>query len=418
VMGSLLVLAGSTADRVGRRRTFQTGLVVFALGSLSCSLAPSLAWLVAARVLQAVGGSMLNPVAMSIITNTFTDARERARAIGVWGGVVGVSTALGPVVGGLLVETVGWRAIFWINVPIAVAAFVACALFVPESRAPHGRAFDAVGQVLVIVLFASLTTGFIEAPNAGWTSTQTMLTFALSAASLAVLVPYELRRPQPLVDPRFFRSIPFSGAVATGVCAFAAFAGFLFLNTLYLQVALGWPPLRAGLATLPMALLTLVLAPVAGRIVGSVGPRVPLVAGGVGLAVGGLLLTRLSLHTPLWQLLLAYVVIGAGFGMVNPPITNSAVSGMPRTQAGVAAAIASTSRQLGQSLGVAVIVSLVVSAVSGPFAQSFPQASHVGWWIVVGCGVVVTALGVLTTTPHALATARRTAERVDPAPAR
>src|SRR3954454_9101944 len=139
VLASLLILAGSTADRVGRRRIFQIGLVVFGIGSLLCGLAPSLGWLIVFRMMQAVGGSMLNPVAMSIITNTFTEPRERARAIGVWGGVVGFSMALGPLLGGFLVASLGWRSIFWINVPVGIAAIVLAALYVPESRAAHPR---------------------------------------------------------------------------------------------------------------------------------------------------------------------------------------------------------------------------------------------------------------------------------------
>ncbi len=168
VLASLLMLSGSTADRVGRRRTFQTGLVIFTLGSLLCSLAPGLGWLVAFRAVQAVGGSMLNPVAMSIITNTFTEPRERARAIGVWGGVVGLSMALGPVIGGALVASVGWRSIFWINIPVGIAAVVLSARFVPESKAPRARRLDPVGQVLVIAVLASLTYAIIEGPKAGF----------------------------------------------------------------------------------------------------------------------------------------------------------------------------------------------------------------------------------------------------------
>ena len=173
VLASLLLLSGSTADRLGRRRTFQVGLLLFVAGSLLCSLAPTLGWLIAARALQGVGGSMLNPVAMSIITNVFTDPRERARAIGAWGAVVGISLALGPIVGGALTESVGWRAIFWINVPIGLAAVVLTALYVPESRAPRARRVDPVGQVLVIVTLASLTYAIIEGPRAGWSSVQT-----------------------------------------------------------------------------------------------------------------------------------------------------------------------------------------------------------------------------------------------------
>ncbi len=230
VLASLLLLAGSTADRVGRRRTFQTGLLVFAGSSLLCSLAPTLGWLIAARMLQAVGASMLNPVAMSIITNVFTDPRERARAIGAWGAVVGVSLALGPVVGGALTETAGWRAIFWINVPIGLAACLLSAVFVPESRAARPRRIDPVGQVLVIVTLASLTYAIIAAPRAGWSSPQTLGLLALSAAALLGLLLYEPRRRDPLIELRFFRSAPFSGATLIAVSAFAAFSGFLLLN--------------------------------------------------------------------------------------------------------------------------------------------------------------------------------------------
>ncbi|MGP4097871.1 MFS transporter [Nonomuraea sp. KM90] len=418
VLASLLMLAGSTGDRVGRRRTFQTGLVLFTLGSLMCSLAPTLGWLIAARALQAVGGSMLNPVAMSIITNTFTEPRERARAIGVWGGVVGVSMALGPLVGGSLVDSVGWQAIFWINIPVGVAAFVLCALFVPESRAPRPRRVDPIGQVLVIVALATLTYAFIEAPEAGWSSPRTLGCFAVAALALACLVPYELRRAEPLIDLRFFRSAPFAGATVIAVCAFAALGGFLFVNTLYLQDVLGLSALHAGLYTVPMAALTVVCAPLSGRIVANAGTRVPLVLAGATMAASGLIMTGLAADTPTWRLMAAYVLFGLGFGMVNAPITNTAVSGMPRAQAGVAAAVASTSRQIGQSLGVAVIGSLVTSAVSGSFATGFPAASRVGWWIIVGCGAAVVLLGILTTTGWAHGSAARTAERLAHAPDR
>jgi EmrB/QacA subfamily drug resistance transporter len=188
VLASLLMLSGSTADRLGRRRTFQTGLVVFTAGSLLCSLAPGLGWLIAFRMVQAVGASMLNPVAMSIITNVFTEPRERARAIGVWGGVVGISLGLGPVVGGVLIETVGWRSIFWINIPIGLAAIALTARFVPESRAPRPRRVDALGQLLVMVVLASLTYAIIEAPQAGWASATTLGLFALAFVATGTLL--------------------------------------------------------------------------------------------------------------------------------------------------------------------------------------------------------------------------------------
>jgi EmrB/QacA subfamily drug resistance transporter len=411
VLASLLILSGSTGDRLGRRRTFQTGLVLFTLGSLLCSLAPGLGWLVGARMIQAIGGSMLNPVAMSIITNTFTDPRERARAIGVWGGVIGISMSLGPVLGGVLVASVGWQAIFWVNVPVGIAAMVLAGLFVPESRAPKPRKVDPFGQLLVIVLLAALTYGIIQAPQAGWLSAQTLGCFALSAVALAALLVYEPRRDEPLIDVRFFRSVPFSGAALIAIAAFGSLAGFLFLNTLYLQDVRGFSAVHAGLYTLPTALLTLVLAPQSGRIVGNRGPRIPLVVAGVAFAASSLVLATLTASTSTAVLITAYVLFGIGFGMVNAPITNTAVSGMPRSQAGVAAAVASTSRQVGSSLGVAVIGAVVTSSVHGSFKSGFPVASHSGWWITFGCAVVILALGILTTGAWARASAARTAAR-------
>jgi EmrB/QacA subfamily drug resistance transporter len=413
VLASLLMAAGSTADRLGRRRTFQTGLVVFTAGSLLCSLAPGLGWLIAFRMVQAVGASMLNPVAMSIITNVFTEPRERARAIGVWGGVVGISLGLGPVVGGVLIETVGWRSIFWINIPIGITAIVLTARFVPESRAPRARRVDAVGQLLVIVALASLTYAIIEAPQAGWTSPTTLGLFALSFSAIGMLVAYEPRRVDPLLELRFFRSAPFSGATVIAVSAFGGFSGFLFLNTLYLQEVRGLSALQAGLCTLPLAVMTLIFAPLSGRLVGSRGPRLPLLAAGAAMCAGALMLVSLGADTSLSWVLASYVVFGLGFGLVNAPITNTALSGMPRSQAGVAAAIASTSRQVGAALGVAVVGSVLSSGLSGPLATGFVEASHAAWWIVAGCGLSVLGIGALTSGPWAVGTTSRTAGLFD-----
>jgi EmrB/QacA subfamily drug resistance transporter len=415
VLASLLMLSGSTADRLGRRRTFQTGLVIFTVGSLLCSLAPGLGWLIVFRMMQAVGGSMLNPVAMSIITNVFTDAKERAQAIGLWGGVIGLSLALGPIAGGTLVDTIGWRSIFWINVPIGVAAVVLTALFVPESRAERARRIDPVGQVFVLVMLATVTYAIIEGPGRGWTSPLILGLFVCSAASLVGLVRYEQRRFEPLIDPRFFRSVPFSAATIIAICAFSSLAGFLFLNTLYLQNVRDFSPFKAGLTTLPFAAMMLIFAPISGRIVGRRGTRLPLVVAGVAMTVAGLMLTNLTNTTPIWWLITTYLVFGVGFAMVNAPITNTAVSGMPRSQAGVAAAVASTSRQVGQSFGVAIIGSVVVSSIHGAFEKSFAPASHVGWLIIVGCGLTVLALGLISSGARAQASAADVKATMEPA---
>ena len=415
VLASLLMLSGSTADRVGRRRTFQAGLAVFTAGSLLCSLAPSLGWLIAFRMVQAVGGSMLNPVAMSIITNTFTDQRERARAIGVWGAVFGLSMALGPVAGGALVDSVGWRGIFWVNIPVGIAAIVLCALFVPESRADRARRPDPVGQVLLIVLLASLTYAIIEGPSRGWGSPLIAGLFGLAAVALAVFVPYELRRTEPLLNPRFFGSAPFAGATVTAVIAFAALGGFLFLNTLYLQDVRGFSALTAGLYLLPMAATMAVCAVLSGRLVAARGARIPLVVSGLGFITGGILLSMITNHSSPGFLLPSYVIFGIGIGLVNAPITNSAVSGMPRQQAGVAAGVASTSRQVGTSLGVAVMGSVLSGNLHGGMRAGFVAASRPGWFIVAACGAVTLILGLVTTGPWALRTAKRTADLLSPA---
>ncbi|MBA2949140.1 MFS transporter [Streptomyces himalayensis] len=416
VLASLLMLAGSTADRIGRRRVFRTGLVVFTVGSALCSLAPSLELLVVFRMVQAVGGSMLNPVAMSIITNTFTEPRERARAIGVWGGVVGISMAAGPLIGGLLVESVGWRSIFWMNVPVGVAALLLTARYVPESRAPKPRRADPVGQLLVITLLGCLTYAIIEAPAEGLTSPAILTCAAVVLGALAGLLVYEPRRSEPLIDLRFFRSAPFSGATGIAVSAFAALGGFLFLSTLYLQQVRGLDALHAGLWMLPMAVMCLVCAPLSGRLVGSRGPRVPLLVAGVAMTASGVLFAAFEAETADTTLFLGYVLFGVGFGFVNAPITNTAVAGMPRAQAGVAAAVASTSRQIGATLGVAVIGAVLAAGVDGSaYRDTFVDAARPAWWIITACGLAVLVVGALTSGAWARRTARRTAERLETA---
>ena len=414
VLACFLMLAGATGDRVGRRRTFQVGLGLFGLGSLLCSLAPSIGWLIAARAIQGLGGTMLNPVAMSIVTNVFTDPRERARAIGIWGSVVGISLGLGPVLGGVLTETVGWRAIFWVNVPVVLGAIVATARYVPESRAPRWRRPDPVGQVLVVALLASVVTGVIEGPRAGWGSPLILGLAVLALVALVALLVWERHCRDPLIELRFFSSVPFSSATVVAVCAFASFASFLFLSTLYLQDVRGLSALHAGLALLPAAVTATICATLSGRLVASRGPRTPLVLAGILTTVVAVVIALVGPTTPMWVLPVAYGVYGVGFGLVNPPITNTAVSGMPRSQAGVAAAVASTSRQIGSSLGVAVSGTVVAASVTVATGVS------AAWWVVAAATLVIAIVGMLATTSRARVTADRVADLFaeEPTPAR
>jgi EmrB/QacA subfamily drug resistance transporter len=349
VLACFLVLAGSTADRVGRRRVFQSGLAAFGLGSLLCALAPGIGWLIAARVLQGAGGTMLNPVALAIIANTFTDPAERARAIGVFGSMSGLALALGPILGGALVDAFGWHSVFWVNVPVVAAALVCTALFVPESRAPRARRFDPVGQALVILVLGSVVYAIIESGALGWTSPVIASLLAVAASGAAVIAAYERRRADPLLDLRLVRSVPFSSAVLMALCALCGFEAFLFVTTLYLQDVRGMPTLTAGLCLLP---------------------------------------------------------VGAG------PITNTAVSGMPRSMAGLAGSLASAGRQAGTTLGAAIAGTITGTALARG-GTAFTSAEHGVWWMVTGLGLSIVVLGLLSTAPRALATASRAGARAD-----
>ncbi|AZP36971.1 MFS transporter [Acidipropionibacterium acidipropionici] len=341
VLASLMLLSGSMADRLGRRRIFSLGLLLFGLGSALCSVATGPAMLIATRALQAIGGSMLNPVAMAIITNTYPDARRRARAIGVWGAVV-----------------------------------------------------DVGGQLLGILVMATLSFAIITGGEQGFDHIQVLASAAIGALALAAFILVERHTAEPLLDLRYFRSVPFSAATVVAVLLFMAFSGFMFVATLYLQDDLGKSPLHAGLLTMPIALGNALLAPVSGRIVGRRGPRPSMVAGAVALAVGGVMLTLLGPSTPLWYFVLAGFFVGGANGVTNSAITSTAVSGMPAARSGVAASIASTGRQVGQSLGVAILGASLNTGLTSHAA--FTDAARPGWFMIIGLALAIGALGVIS----------------------
>jgi EmrB/QacA subfamily drug resistance transporter len=403
VLASFLLLAGSTADRIGRRRVFLTGLVLFGLGSLLCGLAPGVGWLIGARAVQAVGGTMLNPVAMAIVATTFPDRVERARAIGVFGSMSGLALALGPILGGALVDGFGWRAVFWINLPIVAAAIVCTALFVPESRAARARRVDPIGQLLVILVLGSVVYAIIEAGSLGWTSPVILGLLLVAVLAAAGILVYEPRRADPLLELRLFRSVPFSSAILMALFALCGFGAFLFVTTLYLQTIRGFSALTAGLCLLPVGALIMVLSPYTGRIVGTRGPRYPLAIAGTALAIGAATSLWIEPATPLPAVLAIYLFFGLFLGTVNPPITNAAVSGMPTSMAGLAASVASAARQTGTTLGVAVAGTIVGSAASaGP--KAFTAAEHRVWWPVLVLGLAILALALLSSTRWAQST--------------
>src|SRR4051812_8648357 len=411
VLASLLLLSGATADRFGRRRTFQIGLMVFALASLLCSISPNIEVLIVARMVQAVGGSMLNPVAMSIITQVFTGRVERARAIGVWGGVVGISMALGPIVGGALIQVVDWRAVFWINLPICALAIVLTAVFVPESRSATMRDVDPVGQGLGMTFLFGIVYVLIEGPARGWTDARIVVVAVVALLAFAGFLRYESRRRDPFIDLRFFRSIPFASATMIAVCAFASWGAFLFMMSLYLQEERGFSAMRTGLIYLPVAVGALVFSPLSGRLVGRFGARPSLLIAGTLTTAATLMLTRLTVTTAVWQLLAVFAVFGIGFAMVNAPVTNAAVSGMPTDRAGAASAVASTSRQVGVSVGVALCGSVAGSALAA-VGTDFAIAARPLWLICALLGLIIVALGLYSTSARAMRSADRLAPLV------
>lgn len=388
VLAGLLISSGALADRFGRRRVFQCGLAVFGAASLVCALAPSAGVLVAARAVQGVGASMLSPVALAIVVNAMPDPKERAQAIGIWASVFGLSMAAGPVTGGALLAGLDWRALFWINAPVIVAALLLSAVFVPESRGQRARRLDLPGQLLLTLALAAVVGVLIEGPRIGWTSPAALAGYAGATVATAAFVWVESRRAEPLMDLRLFGRPVFSGAVVGAVAVFVALNMTLLLNTLYLQHTRGWTALAAGVATLPLALGATVCAPWSGRMVGRTGPRLPLLLAGGFITAGGACLVRLTPHTSVLLLLTAYALIGIGFGFANAPITNTAVNGLPPERAGVAGAITSTARQIGAALGIAIAGGLVTGAAP----TVLPHASRPGWALVAACGVLL--LGV------------------------
>jgi MFS family permease len=326
VLASFLLAAGSTADRSGRRRMFKLGLGVFGLGSLACSLAPSVGWLVAARAVQALGGTMLNPVAMAIV--------------------------------------------------------------------------------------ASLVYAIIESGRSGWASTAALTPLAVFLAATLSVLAYEPHRTDPLVELRFFRSIPFSSSILMALIALCGFSSFLFVTMLYLETVRGMSALAAGLSFLPVGILIVALSPQSGRIVATRGPRLPLMISGAAMALGGVVSLRLLPSTPLPVVLAAYLLFGVALGAVNPPVSNTAVSGMPVSMSGAAASMASAGRHTGTTLGVA-LAGTIVDSTAAPPARAFTDAGHGVWVMVTGLGVALICLAWLSTGRRAMESATRAAARFD-----
>jgi EmrB/QacA subfamily drug resistance transporter len=366
VFAGLLIVGGNVGDRLGRRRALQAGLVLFAVTSVAAALSRDTGELIAARALMGMAAALIYPATLALLTNVFTIARERATAIGIWSGVSGLAVAVGPVTGGLLLRHFSWGSVFLVNVPIVAVALVAGRLLLPESRDSRPGRFDPLGALLSITGIGLLTWTVIEAPRHGWGSAATVAGFAGSAAILALFVYSQLRRRDPLLDVRLFRNMRFTAASGAIALAFFGLFGFIFLITQYFQLVRGYDALRAGVATLPFALVTGAVSPLAIVVMKRIGTKAVVAAGLALMSAGFVVAAGTGLDSAYWgRIIFSMVLMAAGLGFTSSPATEAIMGALPAAKAGVGSAVNDTTRELGGTLGVAVVGSVLSSAYGG-----------------------------------------------------
>ena len=400
--GVLLLTGGKLADMLGRRAIFITGLVIFTAASLACGLASSADVLIAARTVQGIGAALMNPATLSIITATFPP-RQRGMAIGIWAGVSALALAIGPLVGGLLTDKIHWSWIFFINIPIGVLGVFAARIFIDETKDTSvEQRLDLPGLVTSAVGLFALTFGLIETNHYAWTSAIVLSMFALAAVSLAAFVALELRQRIPMLDLTLFRNRTFAGANAAMLLVGLAMFGIFFFNSLFLQNVLGFSAIQTGASFLPMTVLIILVAPVAGKFSDNVGPRWLMGAGMVLLAISLLLFGRLEADSTFWGLLPGLLTGGVGMAITMAPTTSAAMGSVPIAKVGVGSAVINSMRQVGGSIGIAVMGALVATQLSATsprdplyatqFVDGYHVAVHVGAALVLAGAVLSVVL--------------------------
>jgi len=359
VFAGLLLVAGSVADRVGRKKAFCTGLLAFAAGSAWAAFSGSTGMLIAARASMGIGGAIMMPATLSLITSIFTDQAERQRAIGLWAGTSGLGVALGPIVGGALLARFWWGSVFLINVPVAVAGFAFAIPLIPESRNRAARRPDLVGAALSMAGLGLVLWSLIEAPVRGWTSTRVLAAGAAGLAVLAVFALWENRTTHPMLDLAFFRKRAFTGAVCSVALVTFGLFGALFLLTQYLQFSLGYSAFEAGIRVLPAAGMIAVIAPLSALLLRVTTVRYTVAAGLACIAGGLWLMSGITVTSGYASMVPGIMLLGAGAGLAMPAATESVMGSLPSSHTGVGAAANGTFLQTGGALGVAVIGSLL-----------------------------------------------------------
>jgi MFS transporter, DHA2 family, multidrug resistance protein len=360
VFAGLLLTMGSLGDRFGRRGALSIGLAVMGVASVMSAFANSADQLIATRAVMGIGGALVMPSTLSIITNVFTDRRERAQAIAIWSATAGAAIAIGPVTGGWLLEHFWWGSVFLVNVPVVVVALVLGWLYVPTSRDPAAPRVDVPGALLSIAGLVALVWAIIEGPN-GWTDPLVLGAFGLAAVLLTAFILWERHTPVPMLDMSFFANPRFSAASGALMLTFFAMLGSLFLLTQFLQSVLGYTALEAGVRLLPMAAVQMVVAPLSAKVVERVGSKAVVAAGLTVAAVGLVMASRLTAGASYPEVLWSLVVLAAGLALIMPPATESIMGSLPPAKAGVGSAVNDTTREVGAALGVAVLGSVMSS---------------------------------------------------------
>jgi EmrB/QacA subfamily drug resistance transporter len=396
----LMLTGGKLADMFGRRLIFIVGLAIFTASSLACGLATGAAFLIGARVVQGVGAALMNPATLSIIVATFPP-RQRGTAIGIWVGISAMALAIGPLIGGILTEQINWSWIFFINVPVGIAGIIVSRLFITESRdESKEQRLDLPGLISSAVGLFGLTYALIEGNNYGWGSTRILASFAVAVVGLATFVMLEHRQRVPMLDLSLFKNSTFSGANLTMLLVALAMFGVFFFNSLYLGQVLGYSPIQTGAAFLPLTVLIVFVAPIAGRFSDKIGSRWLMGAGLVLLAGSLLSFSTLGVDSSFWDIVPGLILGGFGMSLAMTPTTAAAMGSVPVDKAGVGSAVLNSMRQVGGSLGIALMGAIVAASVSvapgsplykDQFVEGYHNALHVAAAIAILGAVVAVA---------------------------
>jgi EmrB/QacA subfamily drug resistance transporter len=373
VFAGLLLLAGALGDRFGRRRTLLGGLAIFGVASGSAAYAGGVDGLIVARAVMGAGAAFIMPATLSLLISVFTDVRERTIAVGIWAATAGLGVALGPVVGGFLLDHFWWGSIFIVNVPLTAIAVVAGRRLLPESRDPVARRIDWTGAGLSGAGLVALVWAVIEAPSKGWTSTPVLAAGAFATVALAAFVVWQRRVDEPLLDVRLFANPRFTAASSTIVVLFFALFGFLFLSTQYLQFVLGYTPSAAGVRVLPYAGAMIVCAPLSSMLVASFGTKRVVTTGMALFSIGLTIAATVTTSSGYGRLGIALLFLGAGMGLAGAPATESIMSSLPPERANIGSAVNDTTRELGGALGVAIVGSIMSSLYATQLSNALPD---------------------------------------------